>query len=322
MMNALIPVVEDTAIVTASSTDLFRALIGATLETVTSSSARVYRQTFEQWHDWCIWKEVNPLALYSSNVGAYLLEQAVSQSTRQRQLSALRKMARVLATLDYNNLARRAAYDSLLLLRAPKEGAAQNERTTRALSPTQAIKVLNVWEGKSLIHQRNHALISLLFLTGLRRSEAAVLRWSDLNLEEGTLQVRHGKGDVARTAAIAGEAAMNALKAWQTALFGIAGERLFVFCAIGKGSKLGPDTAMTDQAVYHVIKQTQKKSGVIFSPHDARRTFITEALTTGATLADVQAQAGHKQESTTLRYAKSVDALQRRQRLRLRYGDE
>jgi hypothetical protein len=37
-------------------------------------------------------------------------------------------------------------------------------------------------------------------------------------------------------------------------------------------------------------------------------------------LADVQAQAGHKQEATTLRYARPVDARNRRLRLRLRYG--
>jgi len=68
------------------------------------------------------------------------------------------------------------------------------------------------------------------------------------------------------------------------------------------------------------FKTSNQISGIAFSPHDVRRTFITEALATGAPLADVQAQVGHKNESTTLRYANSVDARQRRDRLRLRYG--
>jgi len=39
-----------------------------------------------------------------------------------------------------------------------------------------------------------------------------------------------------------------------------------------------------------------------------RRTLITELLATGSPLADVQAQAGHVQGSTTLRYTGAVDA--------------
>ena len=112
--------------------------------------------------------------------------------------------------------------------------------------------------------------------------------------------------------------AIEALRIWKTAL----GEgREFVFCSVGKRSRRGPDRGMNDHSVYDVVKLTEKISGVAFSPHDARRTFITEALTTGALLADVQNQAGHAQASTTMRYAKAVDAHQRRERLRLRYGD-
>jgi integrase len=296
--------------------DSFDALVQATLATVAPSSARIYRQTFQYWQDWCRRQGVDPLILTAANVRQYLLEQSVSQSTRQRQLSALRKLARVLA-LDYTNPARRAAYESLLLLRTPKEGVTIKERSKRALSPAQADRVLRAWDDDTLIQQRNCALIAVLFLSGLRRSEVAQLQWADIDLDEGVIHIRHGKGDTARDVALAGDYALEALANWRNAQ----GEsRLYVFCSITKGSKLGDDCPMTAQAVYNVIKATERKTGVAFSPHDARRTFITEALATGAALADVQAQAGHKQESTTLRYAKPVDARQRRTKLRLRYG--
>jgi len=269
---------------------------------VGTSSARIYRQTFTLWHTWCRQHAVGTLELVAANEREFLLSQLVSKNTRSRQLSALRKLARVLA-LDYTHPAWRSAYESLLLLRVPAEGLTEQPRAGRALNPTETNRVLDVWAGPKLIQRRNQALVALLFLTGLRRSEAAVLRWADLDLAEGVLQVRHGKGDQMRTAAIAGELALSALKVWKQTL---GEQREYVFCAIGKGSRLGPDLPLTDHAVYEVIKRTEQLSGVRFSPHDARRTFITEALVMGTPLADVQAQAGHKQASTTLRYAQPV----------------
>lgn len=296
--------------------DPFTVLVEATLATVAPSSARIYRQTFSLWQDWCKTHQVNSLNLIAVNVRAFLIDRLVGQKTRQRQLSALRKLARMLA-LDYTNPAWRSAYESLLLLKAPTENAANNEREVRALSPSQATRVLEIWSGDKLSDKRNLALIALLFLTGLRRSEAAALQWADLDLDEGTLLVRHGKGDKARTVSIAGDMAIQALRVWKSAL---GDERRYVFCTIRKGSHLGLDEAMSDHGVYDVVKHTEQRSGIRFSPHDARRTFITEALATGAPLADMREQAGHKQESTTLRYAKSVDARHRRAQLRLRYG--
>ena len=302
---------------TVNQETLFDQAVRATLSTVASSSARVYEHTFNAWANWCSVNRIDPLSLIAANVGAFLREQPVSQTTRQRQLSALRKLARVLA-LDYTDPSRRAAYESLVLLRAPKDNARpERPRSRQALKPSEADKALRAWPEDTLIHKRNRALIALLFLTGLRRSEVASLRWTDVDLEERILHVRHGKGDVARDVAIAGDAAIEALREWQNAQ-GIGRE--FIFCPVAKGSKLGPDKGMIPQAIYQVVQATARQSGVAFSPHDARRTLITEALTTGTPLADVKAQAGHSQESTTLRYARPVDAKNRLQRLRLRYG--
>jgi integrase len=313
--HALIPAQESGMVMME---DPFAQLVEATLSTVAASSARLYRQTFRAWREWCQREQIDPLDINASIVKRFLVQKPVSKATRQWALTALRKLARVLA-LDYTNPARRASYESLLLLRVPTEGTTSRERPTRALSPAQADKVLRVWAGDTPIHLRNRALIAVLFLAGLRRSEAAVLRWEDIDLEEGVIHVRHGKGDVARDAALAGDYALDALRTW-----GTRGQdnvsRDYIFCAVAKGGKIGPDLPMTSQAVYNVVKTTEKRADVLFSPHDARRTFITEALATGASLADVQAQAGHKLESTTLRYAKPVDARQRRQKLRLRYG--
>src|SRR5258708_1081618 len=224
-MTALVPVREETIIVLEGGRTRFDQLVEATLATVASSSARVYRQTFSLWGSWCRGHQRDPLNLVAANVRDFLLLQSVSKSTRQRQLSALRKLARMLA-LDYTNPAYRSAYESLLLIRVPTKAITENARNQRALTPTQTNRVLEVWNGDKLIQQRNRALIALLFLTGIRRSEAAALRWDDLDLAEGVVQIRHGKGDKSRIAAIAGHEAIAALPPWKTAL---GQKREFVF---------------------------------------------------------------------------------------------
>lgn len=103
---------------------------------------------------------------------------------------------------------------ALKLVKPPTENASDNHRAKRALTPAMADKVLRVWEGERPIQRRNAALIALLALTGLRRSEAAVLRWSDIDLENRVVSVRHGKGDKAREVAIVGEYAVEALLVW------------------------------------------------------------------------------------------------------------
>ena len=48
---------------------------------------------------------------------------------------------------------------------------------------------------------RNRAIVILLCMSGLRKSELTSLRLSDLDFENGTISVRHGKGDKSRTVA-------------------------------------------------------------------------------------------------------------------------
>lgn len=48
---------------------------------------------------------------------------------------------------------------------------------------------------------RNRAIVVLLCMSGLRNSELRHLRLSDLDFENGTITVRHGKGDKSRTVA-------------------------------------------------------------------------------------------------------------------------
>lgn len=294
------------------SPDGIDTLIESAVVMVSLSSQRVYRQTFARWKDWCHDQQYSPFDF--QYIRLFLESQSVTRATRRRQLSAMRLLVEAASILDIRF---EPIYKLVKRMKMPKTNLSTNERDRHALNPSQVNLVFEVWTQETNREIRNQAIIGLLFLCGVRRAEAAVLEWRDIDLAEGVIFIRDGKGEKERDVSIAGEFAIKAFKRWRKVS---GGDRRYVFCQVNRGDNLGADAPITPDAIYKVVGETRKLSGVKFAPHDARRTFITEALATNAPIADVQAQAGHSNESTTLHYAQPVAARERRGRFRLRYG--
>jgi integrase len=303
----------------------FDELVALTLQTVAPSSARIYRQTYDLWRAWCAENGAQPLDLRPTLVLGFIGAQNATKATRQRQLSALRKLAQM-RHIRAPSDATRQIVEALKVVKASAAsltGEPGHERAKRALTPSQADRVLRVWDDQAQFGTwlntawRNSALIAVLGLGALRRSEAATLKWQDIDFENGVITVRHGKGDKSREVPLAGDLALEALRLWQMCM---ESGRAFVFCPILKGDKIGTDKPLSGTDVYRIVRATAALSGVEFNPHDLRRTFITEALATGTPLATVQAAAGHARGETTLRYVQAVDARRARKDLKLRYG--
>ena len=70
---------------------------------------------------------------------------------------------------------------------------------------------------------------------------------------------------------------------------------------------------MSEQAVMSALQRRGSQAGVApFSPHDLRRTFISDLLDAGADLVTVSQLAGHANPSTTSRYDRRGEAAKRK----------
>ena len=194
-------------------------------------------------------------------------------------------------------------------LRAADVASVRGERLPRgrALTAGELRALFHACDAATVRGARDAALLALLYGAGLRRAEAVSITLRDLDLATATVRVT-GKGDKQRAVPL-GASVCDALERWLRAR-GDAPGRLFA--PVRKGGAVAP-RAMSGQAVLMILRRLAARSGVArFSPHDARRTFISDLLDAGADLSTVQQLAGHAQVTTTARYDRRGEHAKRR----------
>lgn len=145
------------------------------------------------------------------------------------------------------------------------------------------------------------ALLAVLYVCGLRRSEAAALRLSDYESSSGELKVRSGKGNKARIVYAVG-GAEDALAGWISYRGEDGGPDGPLFCPVLKSGRV-VSRRMNPQTVYDILKRREKEVGARgFSPHDFRRTFVGDLIDETGDLSAAQKLAGHASVDTTARY--------------------
>jgi integrase/recombinase XerD len=154
---------------------------------------------------------------------------------------------------------------------------------------------------------RDAAIIALMYSCGLRRAEVASLDLDNYDLETGRLVVE-GKRSKERTSYLT-NGALDAMADWLTVRGSEPGA---LFLAINKGGKLRAGR-MTNQAIYNVLAKRGELAGVkAFTPHDMRRTFVSDLLEAGADIATVAKMAGHSSVNTTARYDRRPEESKRK----------
>lgn len=159
--------------------------------------------------------------------------------------------------------------------------------------------------------KRDLALLALLARAGLRRSEAVELDVSDYREvevgETAEILVR-GKSRKERIVPV-NNGAKDVLDGWLETRGREPGPLLV---PVMKGGEI-EIRRMTAQALYLRVKRRAEQAGLEeFSPHDLRRTYVTDLLDAGNDLAVVRDLAGHASTDTTARYDRRGEEAKRK----------
>ncbi len=230
---------------------------------------------------------------HTAAIRAQLLAWAYKPATANRILSALRGTLRAawqLGQMSAEELAR--AVDI-------KNVPGQTLPAGRGLSPGEISGLMGACGADlSPAGARDAAIIAILYSCGLRRDELVNIALEDYDSTTGELRVLVAKRGKERVTWVTGGA--DAAMADWLAVRGDAPGPLFQ--PINKGGKIMPGS-MTPQAVYNRLVRRGKQAGIKhFSPHDLRRSFVSDLLDAGADIATVARLAGHSSVNTTSRY--------------------
>jgi site-specific recombinase XerD len=142
---------------------------------------------------------------------------------------------------------------------------------------------------------RNRALLTLLYRSGLRVSEALALRASDVNLTAHTVRVLHGKGGRATTRGFH-PSATDALARWLDIRRQLGG-RGPLFCTLAGGPLSG-------QYVRNLLHRLGGRAGIDkrVHPHGLRHSFAWELEQAGTPVSVISALLGHSSIAVTARY--------------------
>ncbi len=177
----------------------------------------------------------------------------------------------------------------------------------KVLSEPEVALLLTTPAGSDPLALRNHAMLHLLYASGLRVSELVNLPLASVNLTGGHLRI-FGKGSKERLVPF-GATAKQALGVW---LKDRATIRAMARPRIPDPRSPIPDpvflnsrgTRLTGRSVQRLVARYVASCSTRFgiSPHALRHSFATHLLERGADLRAIQELLGHAQLSTTQRY--------------------
>jgi len=213
---------------------------------------------------------------------AWLHDRKLAKSSIARKLATVRSCYRYLARLGVVefNPARQVGSPRL-----PK-------RLPSFLPKDESKGLLDGEMERSEAGLRDHALLELLYATGLRVAECCGLDLDDVDRRRGAVRVM-GKGGKERVVPV-GDAALEALDAWLS----VRGEERGALFTSLRGGRLGT------RSVHRIVKRRARAAGIDrrVTPHTLRHTFATHMLGEGADLRLIQELLGHSRLTTTQRY--------------------
>jgi integrase/recombinase XerD len=220
-----------------------------------------------------------------------LLAERYAPATSNKTLAALRgvlKQAFLLGLMPAEEFERARHVESVRGFRLPRG---------RALAAGELRALFGACDTTTPSGARNAALLGVLYGAGLRRTEASSLLLEHYDTATGTLRVM-GKGNKQREVPLP-PGSRRALDAW---LVHRGDEPGALLCPVQKNGHVMM-RAMAGESILEALQRlTHETGGERFSPHDLRRSCVSDLLDAGADLSVVQQIVGHASPTTTARY--------------------
>jgi len=160
--------------------------------------------------------------------------------------------------------------------------------------------LLGTCKGKALADVRDRAMILCLLDTGARASEFCGLNIGDVNIRNGTVLIRHGKGNKGRSVFLGARSRRELARYLRLRNPGSDADPLWAGVNGGRLNRHG---------LTSMLRRRAKKAGVDApSPHDFRRTFAITSLRNGCDLHSLRRLMGHAGLDVLKRYLDLVEA--------------
>lgn len=226
-------------------------------------------------------------------VRSHLLDAGYAVATVNMALSALKSVAGAAFSMGLLDA------DRLTHIRSVRRISGDARRQGRALDSSEIRAMLEAATGYAVLRsQRDRAILLLLCGAGLRAGELVALNVEDVDVTTGIVWVRQGKGRKSREIHLARKVCTQ-LKRWLK-VRGVHDGPLF--SRISRADRSGHQR-LTTTGLTGLLRQLCELAAVeYFTPHDLRRTFITQLLEQGIDINIVRQLAGHADISTTTRY--------------------
>jgi site-specific recombinase XerD len=165
------------------------------------------------------------------------------------------------------------------------------------LTPDEVNEVIGECSTRSRTGIRNRALLTLLYRSGLRISEALALKESDVRFKTHTITVLHGKGDRASARGLHPDAEDTVRRRLDIR------ERLKLrrgaplFCTLD-------GAPLSDRYVRNLLHRLADRAGIEkrVTPHGLRHTYADELRASGMDLVKISKLLGHSSVAITHRY--------------------
>ena len=251
-----------------------------------------YQSDLRCFASWCAGIGIDPLAAKRAHLDGYarsLEVEGLASSSVARRLSVMSGLFRYAYEEGY------ITRDPAAHIRRPRVG---DDSPTLGLDLEEARRILDAAETAG---PRDHALVCLLLLNGLRVSEVCTAKVTDFSSERGhrvlTVARKGGRRDLVPLAPRTLAAVEEHLE-----------ERTDGFLVLANDG--GPlNRFQATRAIRRLTRAADITKHI--SPHSLRHTAVTLALDAGVPLRDVQDMAGHADPRTTRRYDRARKSLDR-----------